>query len=391
MARLSQRVVSATKGTGREFFLWDDDMPGFGLRVHPSGRKSFVVQYKAGRRTRRRSLGLHTILTPYEARKEARKILAGRALGQDPIGDHRRGRGETVEELCRAYLEAAEKGLVLGKGGRAKKASTLRVDRVRIARYIVPLLGPRHVVEVQPSDVTRFMRRVIGGQAGRAKGGPGAGARTMGLLGGIFSFAVSEGWREDNPAKGVRRPASRRRERRLSPEDYRILGEVLRDENPVIYLGIALLALTGARLGEIVNLRVVEVDRPGHAFRLGDSKTGASVRPVGRAALELIPQGGEWVLSNPKGTGPHKRLGEAIRRIMDRRPELVGVTAHTLRHSFASVADELGLSETTIAALLGHRAGGGITRRYIHKLDRALVEAADQVSRKIEGLMSGRS
>jgi integrase len=152
---------------------------------------------------------------------------------------------------------------------------------------------------------------------------------------------------------------------------------------------VRILALTGTRLGEIVNLRVEEVDRPGHAIRLGDSKTGASVRPLGRAALELIPQGGDWVLTGPKGTGQHKRLSEAIRKIMDRRPELVGVTAHTLRHSFASVADELGLSEPTIAALLGHRSGGGITRRYIHKLDRALIAAADLVVGQIKGWMDG--
>src|SRR5262244_491824 len=126
MKRLTKRAVDAAKVTGKDYFLWDDEMPGFGLRVLASGRKSYVVQYKIGGRggeTRRRSLGLHGVLTAEEARTEAKRWLADHTANQ---------KAETVEQLCRGYIAAAEQGLILGKKNRPKKVSTLATDRGRI-------------------------------------------------------------------------------------------------------------------------------------------------------------------------------------------------------------------------------------------------------------------
>lgn len=415
MARLTKRTVDAAKVTGKEYFLWDDEMPGFGLRALASGRKSYVVQYKVGGRrgeTRRKSLGLHGVLTAEEARTEAKKWLADRAKGKDPIAEYAANqKAETVEELCRSYIAAAEQGLILGKKNRPKKASTLATDRGRIDRHIIPLLGKKRVRDVTPADVNRFMRDVIGGKTaadiktgfrGRAivEGGPGTAARTVGLLGGILSYAVAEGLRTDNPVRGVKRPADQRRDRRLSPQDYEALGEALAEaetegENSVAIAAVRLLALTGARLGEIANLRLDEIDRRGRALRLVDSKEGASVRPLGGAALAVLDgapaacrrEGCAYVLPGKQGNRPYIGLPKAIARIMARRAELDGVTAHVLRHSFASIADELGYTEATVAALLGQRSGS-VTRRYIHHLDRALIAAADRVSAHISAAMT---
>src|ERR1700739_2556485 len=90
MAKLTKRTVDALSLTGREYFVWDDEIPGFGIRVLPSGRKSYVVQYKVGGRhgeTRRKSLGLHGVLTAEEARTKARRWLGERAMGKDPIAE----------------------------------------------------------------------------------------------------------------------------------------------------------------------------------------------------------------------------------------------------------------------------------------------------------------
>lgn len=125
MAKLTKRTVDALSVTGKDYFVWDDEIPGFGLRVFPSGRKSYAVQYKVGGRggeTRRKSLGLHGVLTAEEARLEAKKWLGDRAKGKDPIAEHTANRtAEMVEQLCIRYFDAAGKNLVLGKRGRPKR------------------------------------------------------------------------------------------------------------------------------------------------------------------------------------------------------------------------------------------------------------------------------
>ena len=212
MTRLTKRTVDALSVTGKEYFMWDGEIPGFGVRVLPSGRKSYVVQYKVGGRggdTRRKSLGLHGVLTAEEARLEAKRWLADRAKGKDPIAEHAANRkSETIEQLSRRYLEAAKKNLILGKQGRPKKPSTLATDRGRIERHIIPLLGKKKVRDLTSADVTRFIRDVTQGKTaadertgpyGRAivKGGAGTAARTAGLLSGIMAFAAQDGVRPD--------------------------------------------------------------------------------------------------------------------------------------------------------------------------------------------------
>lgn len=410
MPKLTKTMIDALAPTDTDYFVWDDALPGFGVRVWPSGKKTFLAQYRAGRRTRRMKIGTHGPLTVEEARREAKIILGDVARGEDPAEERAtRRKSMTVAELCATYLDALDRGLILGKGGRPKKTSTLYTDRGRIDRHIVPLLGKKLVRDVTRADVTRFLRDVTAGKTATiqktgklrgksvVRGGAGTAARTVGLLGGILSFAVSEGVIDFNPTAGVKRPADNRRDRRLTAEDYRALGDALTapasdaEHRQVIHL-IRLLALTGARLGEIVKLRWEEVDRGGQCLRLSDSKEGKCVRPLGRPALDVLAEieaieGNPYVLTAVRGTGHFGGAPAGIERIM-RRAGLEGVTAHTLRHGYASVAADLGFTESTIAAILGH-AAGSVTGRYIHHLDAVLLAAADKVARDIHRQMTG--
>jgi integrase len=408
--KLTKRVLDTVKpDPSRVVFLWDEEVPGFGLRITSRGVRSFVVQYRnSSGATRRMTFGKFGVLTPEEARKMAKQTLAEAARGGDPAEKRARDRNAmTVRLLCEAYLKAAGKGLILGKRKHPKKESTLYIDRGRVERHIVRLLGSRRVRDLTTPDIVRFMRDVTEGKTaadvktgfrGRAivHGGAGTASRTVGLLGGILSFAVSEGIIAANPVRGVKRPADNRREIRLKAEQYRALGEALaaaesEGENPCAILAIRLLALTGCRRGEIERLQWDEMDLPGRCFRLADSKEGKSIRPLGGEAVRLLtelPPDGRFVFPGNDPDKPFAGLPKAWSRILG-RADLPGLTPHGLRHAFASVAADLGFAEPTIAAMLGHGTHS-ITGRYLHHLDSALLAAADTVTAEIAAMMAGR-
>ena len=410
MPKLTKRVVDNAEVRPAEYFIWCDELPGFGVRIYPSGKRSYLVQYRADGRSRRAKIGLHGRLTAEEARSEAMVLLGQVAKGKDPAEERATRRASmTVRELCDRYMRATAKGLILGKKGTPKKSSTLLRDRSRIDRHILPLLGNRKVADLSKADVTRFMRDVVVGKTalverteklrGKAivEGGAGTATRTMGLLGGILSFAVSEGVLSANPVHGVKRPADQRKTLRLDPKEYRRLGTSLErmtagGGNEAAITAVRLLALTGCRKGEIERLRWNEIDEQGRALRLVDTKEGPSVRPVGKAVIEVLSavsrqKGCEYVCPGRQDNRPYGGLPRAWRGLVS-DTGLPGVTLHTLRHSFASVAADLGYAEATIGALLGH-ASGTVTGRYTHVLDAVLIAAADRVAATVQGYMNG--
>ncbi len=409
--KLTKQEIDDAKADETQVFLWDDSLRGFGLRVAPGGSKSFVIQYRNGRgQSRRLTLGRYGVLTLDEARKLARLKLADVVHGIDPAKEKSEAKtAPSLKELCADYVEAMEKGHLLTKRGKPKSASTVYVDKGRINRHIVPLLGSQLVKDIAKRDVEKFRVQVRDGKSavnvktghrGRAivEGGPGTATRTLGLLGAIFAFAIERGDRTDNPVHGVRRDADKTRDVLLSPPQYKALAAALvaaeaKGEIWQAVASIRLLALTGCRRGEVEALRWSEVDLPGCCLRLKDTKTGESLRPLGSAATALLaalphPEGSVFVFpATIKVDASFGGLPKAWLRIVTGE-DLSGLTPHGLRHSFAGVADELGYSIPTIGGLLGHSSGsGGVTGRYIKKADAALIGAADRVSTRIADMM----
>jgi integrase len=408
MAKIMKRTVDALAPEfGRDVFAWDSELRGFGVRVKPSGVKTFLIQYRnAEGRTRRLVLGQYGALTPEAARDLARKKLAAVAEGADPSADRHLARaGLTVSEVCDWYLEQAEAGRILGRNRRPIKASTLHMDRSRIETHVKPLLGSRLVsgltlrdVEGMQADIAagKSARGRKNGRGGRSTGGAGVASRTIGTLRGLLGHAARVRVIPTNPAEGVRQLAGERRQRRLSDDELRCFGKVMREaaskgEHPTGSGAIRLMLLTGFRRMEALGLQRCWFSRKEHCVRFPDTKGGAQIRVLGSAAMDCIEallgrDGSPFVF--PADWGDGHFIG--VVRVLDRvcsQAKLKNVTPHVLRHTFASVAGDLGFSELTIAGLLGHSARG-VTQGYVH-LDTALVVAADQVTAAIVQLLDG--
>jgi len=386
--KLTKRTVDALtydrKSGGK--YAWDDDLAGFGVRVYPTGRKSFVVGYRADGRQRFLTVGRVGELTMHEARTKAMEVLASVRRGSDPSGDRiAYQQSPTMKDLSERYMREHARP--------RKKPSGAKNDERVWANHILPSLGRKKVADVTRADVFQ-----IHAQMGEKT--PIQANRTLAVLSKAFNLCEIWGWRPDgsNPVRHVPRFKENKRERYLSEGELLRLAESLKEverlqlEEPAAIAAIRLILLTGCRSGEIKGLKWSEVDFQRRCLRLADSKTGRKTIYLSSGALQVLAdiervEGNPFVIVGAKEGGHFRGLSRPWFRIR-KRAGLDDVRLHDLRHTYASVGAGIGLSLPMIGNLLGHTVPA-TTQRYAHLAAHPMLEAAERIGASLDAAMSG--
>lgn len=378
--KLTKRIVDGLKADGKAGVVWDRDLPGFGVRVYPSGRKTYVVQTRGPNGSRRVTLGRHGDITARQARQRAASAIDRIKSGQEPLTDVSGPKTEpTVADLAERFLEQHVAVRC--------KPSTARRYRQVIENQILPSLGELPVAGVGRKHVVALHYDL--------RHTPNAANKARQTLATMFTLARDWGLRSDgvNPCRGVRSYRERHRERFVNREEYGRIGRVLDEAKaagspwPAAVAAIRLLIFTGCRSREMQTLKWSDIDRAAGEIRLADSKTGPRPVPLTAPVQTVLDglereNGNPWVFAGRRpGThvGP---LGQHWRRLRV-RAGLDDVRLHDLRHSYASRALELGESLPMIGKLLGHNRVQ-TTARYAHLASESEKRAVAKVAASIE-------
>jgi integrase len=369
--RLTKTAIKAlTLPEGvRDHTFFDDDLPGFGLRVRASGAKRWVVQYNVGRRCRRVVLGTPDSLDPGKAREMAKDIIAAVRLGRDPAGERHQARADHAQSLgCLVprYLDYKRTSL---------RASTF----TEVERALMVHARRLHGLAIKAID-----RRAIAELIGEVviTSGPAAADKARASLHAFFLWAIRDGLTEVNPVTAINRPVTNGpRTRLLAADELRLIWNTLGDDT---YGDIVkLLLLTAARREEIGALRWVEVDLDDPLINLPPERMKAGrqhIIALAPQALTILKKrhaqadGHPYVFAGLNFRGEPRSFGDwsnARRRHHARIAEgnygklLPDWRLHDFRRAASTVMhDKLGIAPHVVEACLAHHTGSTVSRTY---------------------------
>lgn len=380
MPKLTKTLIDNAASTGKDTWIWDTEVPGFGLRIQPSGRKTFFIRYRNRLGTQRKyKIGRACDMTVDQARLMARKHFVAIADGADPAVARDAYRdAPTIQDLRDRYMREW--------AGPHKKARSAKEDEGTWRRYILPRWGKRKVAEIEKSDVLTLQGEMVHI--------PAAANHVVALLGKAFNLAEEWKWRpqKSNPCYRIKKYRTRQKDLILEPEQIGAVDRVIDDmvEESDITVAMASLArlwmITGCRNAEIRTAERKWIDASRQLLLLPDSKVGQRPIPLPDIAMEIIEEldraygtGRKWLIPGRKAGCCLSSPWKAWKRIAARAGVPPEATPHTLRHTVGSVGHDAGLSQKQIQGQLGHRQMS-TTERYIHGKRSEHAKIAEKVA-----------
>ena len=375
--RLTDAGVGKLKPDTTEYAVWDSEMPGLGVRVRPSGHRSFVWHGRVQGEPVRATVGPAALMTVEDARKGALALRLGTAP--------RKAEGRSSVPLFRDFVQDEW----LPAYRRRCAPSSCRFANRVLKGQLIPAFGSLPLDTIRRIDVERWFDAY-------SRTAPGGANRALEILGQIMNAALAAGHAETTPTRSIAKNTRPKLTRFLSAGEIERLLRVLdrlvgerpshRQQADIVRL----LLLTGCRKGEILKLRWSEVD--GDRLNLAHTKTGPRRVWLSQAAQVILARqqraASPYVFPSPRH--PDKPLSHTLSLWHRARKEagLDDVRLHDLRHTVASQAVAGGIPLPTVARILGH-ADPRMTLRYAHVGDRDLQAAAERIGKAIEVAMAG--
>ncbi|CAK7050173.1 MAG: Tyrosine recombinase XerC [Desulfovibrio sp.] len=401
--KFTKRAITAIEATDKRQVFFDDEYPGFALRVSETGRKSFYYTYRPGKgrgvEKKWVMLGVFPAMSVEQGRDKAKDMAAAVQQGLDPaLAESIAKKTPTVAELLKVFQQEHIAAKL--------KKNTEKLYTHLIENAITPVLGKLRITEVEHRHVSKMHHAL--------RETPYTANRAYAVVSKFFAWAEKNGYRPrgSNPALGIEKYKEHKRIDFMGAEELSKIGDAIavleancfereamreRKEKPPKGMAIVtpqaanvirLLCLTGARAGEILSLRWEYLDLDMGLARLPDSKTGAKVLHLPKpaiAVLESIPKYSGWVFPGGKGDGHMTEVHHAWRAIC-KKAGLTGWRIHDLRHAFASVAVNSGHSLPQIGALLGH-SQASTTQRYAHVAENPVHAVAEDAAARVEAAL----
>lgn len=378
--KLTKSAIEKLTAESREAVHWDTGIKGFGVRVKPTGSKSYIVQYRnrSTGRSKRKTIGqVGPLMSFAQARVEALALLSEVARGGDPVEDIRsRRKAERVSDLADQYLTEHARP--------KKRAKSVEDDLSMLNNIILPKLGSKSVTEITHRDVASLHNQL--------RATPYRANRTLALLSKMFELSIRWGLRPDNPVKGVEKFAEEKRHRWLSDAELARLTKALNEHpNQTAANAIRLQLLTGARIGEVLSSKWQDYDlergvwiKPSHHTK----QKRTEHLPLSGAAIALLDAMKAVSGSDTDLLFPGRVEGEPIKNLkrfwkaVTSAAELEDYRLHDNRHTHASHLVSSGLSLPIVGRLLGH-TNPMTTQRYAHLADDPLRQAAEIMAAKL--------